>query len=267
MDISLLDAYLNDVPRCASDEWRIGPFTVYLGKSGFSFYARPLSQLADRPPTDAEIIDVLNFLTDHQVPIAFEWLPAMVHPDFTKPLVRLGLRIHRYPLLVLKEFTPSPPPPGYTIRTLAPDEDTIAVAWSTLDLAFANPEKSTIGLAERDLHVNYADPGLSLRRTLMAKGLAVMAVAEGNNGPVSAGSHNPRDAVTELVGIATLPAYRGNGLARAVTCELVRDAQSRGVKTCFLTAEDDRIASLYESLGFIRIGESLTASLDEGLDS
>ncbi len=261
MDIAALDSYLNDVPRCASDEWHVGPFVVYIGVPGFSFYARPLSDLGTRPPTDNEVADLLHFMQDRHVPVSLEWISEAVHPEFEKSLARFGLQTHSYPLLLLKTFSPAPAPSGYTVRILPPDADELNAARSTLDLAFANPESRTIGITERDLHLQTDDPGIGLRRSLMADGLTVMAVAEKQSGPISAGSHNPRGTISELVGIATLPAYRGKGLARAVTSELVRDALARGVHTNFLTAEDDRVASIYESLGFQRCGTNMSASL------
>ena len=57
-----------------------------------------------------------------------------------------------------------------------------------------------------------------------AKRLTVTAVAEPAGGPVAAGAHQPVGAVTEVVGVATLPAVRRQGLGGAVTGALVEDA-------------------------------------------
>jgi predicted GNAT family acetyltransferase len=66
--------------------------------------------------------------------------------------------------------------------------------------------------------------------------------------------------VTEVAGVATLPAYRRRGLGAAVTAHLVADARRRGSETVFLTAGDEEIARLYASLGFRRIGTSCIAA-------
>ena len=80
-----------------------------------------------------------------------------------------------------------------------------------------------------------------------------MAVAEAEYGPVAAGMHQPVEGVTEVVGVATLPAVRRQGLGGAVTGALVEDALARGVETVFLSAGSEDIARVYGRLGFRRV--------------
>ena len=77
--------------------------------------------------------------------------------------------------------------------------------------------------------------------------------------PLSSGQHNPIEAVTEIVGVGTLPSVRRRGLAHAVTTALVDDAQRRGVETIFLSAGDDEVARIYARIGFRRVGTALVA--------
>ena len=65
--------------------------------------------------------------------------------------------------------------------------------------------------------------------------------------------HQPVDDVTEVVGVATLPAVRRQGLGGAVTGALVEDALARGVETVFLSAGSEDIARVYARLGFRRV--------------
>ena len=81
-----------------------------------------------------------------------------------------------------------------------------------------------------------------------------MAIAEGDAGPVAAGPHQPVEGVTEVVGVATLPAVRRQGLGGAVTGTLVQDALQRGARTVFLSAGSAEIGSVYARLGFKRVG-------------
>jgi predicted GNAT family acetyltransferase len=60
--------------------------------------------------------------------------------------------------------------------------------------------------------------------------------------------------VAEIVGVATLPAVRRQGLGGAVTALLVEHALSIGVETVFLSAASDDVARVYERLGFRRTG-------------
>ena len=80
-----------------------------------------------------------------------------------------------------------------------------------------------------------------------------MAVAEGRIGPVAAGQHQPVDAVTEVVGVATLPAVRRQGLGAAVTGALVEDALEHGAEIVFLSAGSEAISNVYRRIGFRRI--------------
>jgi predicted GNAT family acetyltransferase len=59
--------------------------------------------------------------------------------------------------------------------------------------------------------------------------------------------------VTEVVGVATLPAARRQGLGQAVTGALVADALEHGAEIVFLSAGSDDIARLYARVGFRRV--------------
>ena len=60
--------------------------------------------------------------------------------------------------------------------------------------------------------------------------------------------------MTEIVGVATLPAYRRRGIGAALTAALADDAVRLGVGLIFLSAAGDDVAAIYERLGFRRVG-------------
>jgi predicted GNAT family acetyltransferase len=66
---------------------------------------------------------------------------------------------------------------------------------------------------------------------------------------------------SEIVGIGTVPAARRQGLGAAVTARLAQDALDLGAQLVLLTAGDDDVARLYESLGFVRLGACGAATL------
>ena len=66
---------------------------------------------------------------------------------------------------------------------------------------------------------------------------------------------------SEIVGIGTVPAARRMGLGAAVTARLAVDALDLGADLVLLTAGDDDVARIYESLGFVRVGSCGAASL------
>ena len=88
----------------------------------------------------------------------------------------------------------------------------------------------------------------------MRRGVTRDGRRRGAGGPVAAGTHQPVGDVTEIVGVATLPAVRRQGLGGAVTGALVEDALAHGVETVFLSAGSEDIARVYARLGFRRIG-------------
>ena len=96
-------------------------------------------------------------------------------------------------------------------------------------------------------------------RARLAAGQTVTAAALLGATPVAVGSHQPVGAVTEVVGVATLPAVRRRGLGLAVTSLLVEDAARRGIATAFLSAGDDAVARVYARLGFRRVGTACIA--------
>ena len=77
--------------------------------------------------------------------------------------------------------------------------------------------------------------------------------------PVAGGGHSPRGTVTEITGVATLPAYRRRGIGAAVTDALCRDAAGRGVGMVFLSAGSGDVARVYQRVGFARVGTACIA--------
>jgi len=76
---------------------------------------------------------------------------------------------------------------------------------------------------------------------------------------VGGGAYTPLAGTAEIAGIGVLPAYRGRGIASAITSALVRSAIEEEVKCLFLTAGDGRIAGIYSRIGFWQIGMAVDA--------
>lgn len=71
----------------------------------------------------------------------------------------------------------------------------------------------------------------------------------------------PFDGITEIAGIATLQAYRRQGIATALTAHAVQQAFAQGITGVFLTAADAAAGRVYERVGFYTIGTGLAYSL------
>ena len=69
--------------------------------------------------------------------------------------------------------------------------------------------------------------------------------------PIGAGMFlEVQDGVTELVGIATLEAFRRRGVAAQLTAALTRTAFEHGVTLAFLTAASETAARVYTRVGY-----------------
>ena len=99
-------------------------------------------------------------------------------------------------------------------------------------------------------------------RERLAAGRTVMMVAVEDGTPVAVGSHQPVDVdgteVSEIVGVATLPRFRGRGLGAGIASALAAHArESAGM--VFLAAGDDDVARVYERVGFARLATAAVA--------
>ena len=188
------------------------------------------------------------------VPETFEWVHEIT-PALLDVVRAAGLQVLEAPLMVLDHsvWRVPEPPSGMTLRVLDADDGALAAARAVQNVGFgaagtaAGPE----GLTERDAATD--DDGLEFTRERLRRGVSVMAVAEADYGPVATGMHQPVEGVSEVVGVATLPAVRRQGLGGAVTGALVEDALARGVKTVFLSAGSEDVARVYARLGFRRV--------------
>jgi ribosomal protein S18 acetylase RimI-like enzyme len=155
------------------------------------------------------------------------------------------------------------PPPDVRLRLVQPDDD-LGQIGAVADLAFGNPGTS-IGLAgladlaaapRRAASIESQRERLRSGRTVSA--VALVQTAQGEY-PVATGSHQPLDGVSEVVGVATLPAFRRRGLGAAVTSLLTQDALRRGCAIVFLSADDEAVARVYTRVGFQPLAQACIA--------
>jgi ribosomal protein S18 acetylase RimI-like enzyme len=68
------------------------------------------------------------------------------------------------------------------------------------------------------------------------------------------------DGTTEIAGIGVLDAYRGRGIAAALTARLTREVHEAGAHTAFLTPGDLGIGNVYARVGYRPAGECVHLS-------
>ena len=255
-----IERYYDAVPRSGSRTEQIGPFTLFVSNGGWPYYARPTLGVASSFDLAA-----VERLRERQralrVPEALEWVDEIT-PDLLAVVRQSGLQVHECPLMVLHEPMPMTKAQDATVRILGADDPALAPAAAVAAVSFAagGVDVGSDGIQERDARVDaMTEPELERRRDRARRGLTVSAVAEDETGPLASGSHQPVDGVTEIVGVATLPAARRRGLGAAVTAALVADAQQRGADVIFLSAGSEAVARIYERVGFRHIATACIA--------
>jgi ribosomal protein S18 acetylase RimI-like enzyme len=256
-----IEAYYDAVPRADSRPERFGPLTLFVAdRPGFRWYARP-SAGADGI-TAQDVAAVRRRQRGLYQPESFEWV-AEVTPSLLAAAEGAGLAVSALPLMVLdRAAMRSPPAPaGVELRLVTPGDDLGRVdAVARIGFAVGGTAVGELGVTALAGQAAEASPALLARqRERLASGRTVTAVALVGRDPVAVGSHQPLGGVSEVVGVATLPAMRRRGLGAAVTGLLVADAVGRGVEVVFLSAGSDEIARVYERIGFRRVGTACIA--------
>jgi ribosomal protein S18 acetylase RimI-like enzyme len=242
------------VPRSAARVEEVGPFSVFVGTGSWSYYARPRLGL-EHSFTVADVSAAMARKRELGQSESVEWVHETT-PSLLSAARDAGLDVLEAPLLVLDRaaWRAPEPPSGMALRVLEAADPALPAALAVQEVAFGAAGTATgpEGVRERDAAIDDAGHDFLLER--MRRGLSVMVVAEAEYGPAAAGMHQPVDGVSEIVGVATLPAVRRQGLGGAVTGALVEDALARGVETVFISAGGDASARVYSRLGFRRVG-------------
>ena len=261
--LSRLEAYYDAVPRRFSRVEHCGPFTLFLGEPrGWVYYARPRLG-STGPVTASDVESAMARLRREGLPQAVEWVHETTPTLLAAVLSAGSFDVEELPLLALDgDLTVAHPrlPQGTTVRLLtAGDAETVSAATAVSVLGFAAPGTALgdAGVTERDAA---RKPVPARVLDLIAEGSVRIAVAEdAQRGVLATGRTLPLGGVTEVMGVATLPAARRQGFGAAVTAALVDDGRVLGLDTVFLTAASPEVARVYERVGFRRVGTGYAA--------
>ena len=250
-----IETYFDAAPRAAAEVEEHGALTLFVSRIPWRYYGRPRLGLGEDIGAD-DVAAVRARQRELGVREAFEWV-AETTPSLSGAAVAAGLAVTEAPLLVLDwaAWAPPPTPAGVTVRMLGADDTALAGAQAAVEIGFAaEGVLAGAGPEERDVAAGRLGD-LGFVRERLRHGLNAMAVAEDErDGPLGAGSHQPVGDVSEITGVATLPAARRRGIGAAVTGRLVEHARERGADLVFLSAAGEAVARLYERLGFRRVG-------------
>jgi ribosomal protein S18 acetylase RimI-like enzyme len=235
----------------------VGPFTLFRARGPWPYYARPRLGLRRLITTD-DVRRLRSHQREQSLPETLEWVVETT-PSLAGAGAAAGLNVVQYPLMVLdrRSFVTVDPPDGIVVRLLKDDDPEFVRAHAVAAVGFraSGTAVGREGGTERDRAAALTPPAtVSFMQQRSRAGWSVSAVALDDDGPICVGTHQPVGDVTEVVGVATLPAARRRGIGAAVTSLLVADAYARGVKTVFLSAGSDDVARVYARLGYRRVG-------------
>ncbi len=268
--IEVLDAYLDAAPRSGSEPIQSGPFTVFLARGPWGYYARPA--LARKPHhnfTAAEVTAVVDTQRAYEQFVALEWIDDC-DPSLAAACLAAGLVVTMRPLLTAPRNSEADLllPSGMRIEVLGPDHPSLAEFRAVADVAFVNAgtAKGRAGVPERDAHiVDQVAVGWMASRISSGSTIAVAAFDD-REGIVGVGSAQPVvDSASgifaaELTGIGVLPSHRRRGIAAGITHALSSAATGVGVELLLLSAQNDDVARVYERVGFQRAATFAEAS-------
>ncbi len=247
--LAALERYYDTVPRATADAELVGPFTLFVAREGWPYYARPtLGSNAAFTADDVRV--VLGRQRELKLPRQLEWV-HQITPTLLSAAREAGLPVAECALMVLGDSAIAAVPESVSVRMLDPGGDDFEPARAAI----------AAGFNERD-----ALTGEGVARAIAAKvrrGLMRVAGAFDSDGhAIGGGSHAPRGGVTELTGIAVLPKWRRRGIGAALAAVLARDAREQGTPTVFLSAASASVARVYARVGFVRVGTACIAEYE-----
>jgi len=240
-----------------------GPLDVPLGDPAWPYPARPRPGAG--PVTADDVRVALQLQSAAGLPAAVEWIPER-SPGTSAAAREAGLAVDELPLLVAADPVDLLLPTGVRLYVVGADDPELPRYQQVAVVAFGSPTPAPGAAGGAGEGSPGADPLAAARtaalRDRIAAGRTVMMVAVENDEPVAVGCHQPVDLdgteVSEIVGVATLPRFRGRGLGAGIASALAAHARETAGMV-FLTAGDDDVARVYERVGFAWLGTSALA--------
>ena len=242
-----------------------GALDVPLGDPAWPYPARPRREAG--PVTADDLRTAMKLQSAAEVPAALEWIPER-SPGTAAIARAAGLGVEELPLLVATDPVDLLLPAGVRLYLVGADDPELPRYQQVAVVAFAHPGTAAGPDALPEDAGTGADPLAGARtavlRERIAAGRTVMMVAVENGEPVAVGSHQPVDVdgteISEIVGVATLPRFRGRGLGAGIASALAAHARE-SADMVFLAAGDDDVARVYERIGFARLATTAVAEL------
>ncbi|MFH7334219.1 GNAT family N-acetyltransferase [Streptomyces sp. KHY 26] len=231
---------------------RVGGFVAGFDPATTSPYVNYATPVPGAEPTDAEVADLITAFRTRGLTPRLEFAPDAA-PQVEPALRRAGFRteaVHDYLVCTPATLTvptasaepgasPEPGGPRGRVRVEAPvsEDDYVAIDTALAEAFGGEWAPSPEGAAR-------------LRRTEEGGGAVRFVRAEDGSCAGGALCSAPAEGTAELAGVGTLPAYRGRGIAAAVTANLAGTLFARGARTVWLEYSGEGSRRVYERVGF-----------------
>jgi ribosomal protein S18 acetylase RimI-like enzyme len=222
-----------------------GPLTLLIDPASDSPGRNYAAPVRPESPAAQDIATVISLMRAAGRMPRLEYVSP--HPTLEAALLEAGFSVdHRVALLALGTLEPAAPPVGFRV-TSSPTADDLMGAAAAQNAAYEDPEPP-----ERTAS--------RLANNQRLGGVVAVARDSASGLVVGAGIATPqRRGWCEIAALGVLAEFRLRGIASAVTSELTRAVLAAGHRP-FLQAEE-REVSLYQRLGYERVGEVVFAEL------
>jgi predicted GNAT family acetyltransferase len=217
---------------------RSGPFSILFSPSDAGLYANYAVPDDDAQPTEAEVAALEAAFQIRDRTPRLEYAPDAA-AAVEAALIAAGFLVELRPPLMVCNAAP--------VRPAPPPED--------FDLWFVEDEVDLSQAVRVQAEAYDGDPDdFQWLRDLPGKGGRVAAARHRRSGEMAGvGAFvTPFAGVTEVVGIATRPAFRRRGLAQAMTSMLTEAAFSAGCRMTWLSAAGEAQSNIYARTSYVR---------------
>lgn len=244
--------------RATSECIEVGPFLAAFDHTNelvWLNYAIPVAEAATEDALREALGPLRPLFAERDRILRFEFSQTL-WPALEGVLEAAGLVCQaRVPLMIYVPSGQEEPMPASGVELI---DASASDALLTAILDLRNRSFSTMSLpppsAEEVEHLRRMIAGQRMRQ--------VVVYCEGTLAGI--GSVMAGGPVSELVGVATDPAFRRRGIASAVSRFLVRDHLTRGGQAVWLSAADTVAEQVYAKIGFRTLGVQLCYIATEG---
>jgi ribosomal protein S18 acetylase RimI-like enzyme len=206
-------------------------------------YAVPVEPLGAKAEVAEVILELREVFIERDRTLRFEFTQSL-WPTLPEALEQAGLRLEeRHPMLLCTpaDFQPYQAS-AVQVRRLCAEED-------------ANTLSTYLYVRNQGFEQDFAtelptEKEIAELREQIQNGGVRCALANLDGTPAGVGVTMPMSGICELVGVATLPAWRRRGVAATLCSFLVKDHFERGGDLVWLSAGDAIAQATYERIGF-----------------